>query len=57
MDRDTKEVTLTNFGLGKQLQSEDEQLRDQRGSPAYISPAVISGKPYLGKINLSYNDI
>jgi len=49
LDKDTKEVTLTNFGLGKQLISENEQLRDQRGSPAYISPDVISGRPYVGK--------
>ncbi|XP_035701532.1 serine/threonine-protein kinase 40 isoform X2 [Folsomia candida] len=49
LDKDTKEVTLTNFGLGKHLSTEDEQLRDQRGSPAYISPDVISGKPYVGK--------
>ena len=29
--------------------SEDDLLRDQRGSPAYISPDVLSGRPYLGK--------
>lgn len=49
MDKNTNEVTLTNFGLGRHLTDENEQLRDQRGSPAYISPDVISGKPYLGK--------
>jgi len=49
LDKETKEVTLTNFGLGKLLSSENEQLKDQRGSPAYISPDVISGKPYVGK--------
>ncbi|KAG8230486.1 hypothetical protein J437_LFUL013528 [Ladona fulva] len=42
-------VTLTNFCLGKQLGSETDLLIDQRGSPAYISPDVLSGKPYLGK--------
>ena len=31
--------------------SEDDLLRDQRGSPAYISPDVLSGRPYLGEKN------
>jgi len=48
VDKQTKEVTITNFCLGKALSSEGELLKDQRGSPAYISPDVISGKPYLG---------
>lgn len=26
-----------------------DMLKDQRGSPAYISPDVLSGKPYMGK--------
>ncbi|XP_071444862.1 serine/threonine-protein kinase 40-like [Hetaerina americana] len=42
-------VTLTNFCLGKQLGSETDLLVDQKGSPAYISPDVLRGKPYLGK--------
>ncbi|XP_046404391.1 serine/threonine-protein kinase 40-like [Ischnura elegans] len=42
-------VTLTNFCLGKQLGSETDLLVDQKGSPAYISPEVLHGKPYLGK--------
>ena len=29
--------------------NENDLLKDQRGSPAYISPDVLSGKPYLGK--------
>ncbi|ODM90143.1 Serine/threonine-protein kinase 40 [Orchesella cincta] len=35
--------------LGKHLTSDNDLLKDQRGSPAYISPDVIIGKPYLGK--------
>eukprot|EP00057_Strongylocentrotus_purpuratus_P031839 XP_785819.1 PREDICTED: serine/threonine-protein kinase 40 [Strongylocentrotus purpuratus] len=45
----TRQITLTNFCLGKHLVSEHDLLKDQRGSPAYISPDVLSGKPYLGK--------
>jgi len=45
----TRRVTLINFCLGKHLLNENELLKDQRGSPAYISPDVLSGKPYLGK--------
>ncbi|KAH0631061.1 hypothetical protein JD844_005148 [Phrynosoma platyrhinos] len=33
----------------KHLVSEDDLLKDQRGSPAYISPDVLSGRPYRGK--------
>ena len=29
--------------------NENDLLKDQRGSPAYISPDVLSGKPYAGK--------
>lgn len=43
------QVTITNFCLGKHLGSENDLLKDQRGSPAYISPDVLCGKPYLGK--------
>lgn len=45
----SRKVTLTNFCLGKHLLNENDLLKDQRGSPAYISPDVLSGKPYLGK--------
>lgn len=45
----TRTITLINFCLGKHLISESDLLTDQRGSPAYISPDVLSGKPYLGK--------
>lgn len=48
-DTKLKTVKLSNFCLGKHLSSENDLLKDQRGSPAYISPDVISGKPYLGK--------
>uniref|UniRef100_A0A1B0CTT4 Serine/threonine-protein kinase 40 n=1 Tax=Lutzomyia longipalpis TaxID=7200 RepID=A0A1B0CTT4_LUTLO len=48
----TQRVILTNFCLGKHLLNENDYLRDQRGSPAYISPDVLgasSQTPYKGK--------
>ena len=51
LDRRNHKVTITNFCLGKHLASENERLQDQRGSPAYISPDVLCGKPYLGTFN------
>ncbi|KAB7508032.1 Serine/threonine-protein kinase 40 [Armadillidium nasatum] len=49
LDKRNRQITLTNFCLGQHLVSADDKLLDQRGSPAYISPDVLSGKPYLGK--------
>lgn len=49
LNRRTHRVTITNFCLGKHLGSENDLLKDQRGSPAYISPDVLCGKPYHGK--------
>ncbi|XP_008202985.1 probable serine/threonine-protein kinase DDB_G0277165 [Nasonia vitripennis] len=49
LNRRTRKVTITNFCLGKHLSCENDLLKDQRGSPAYISPDVLCGKPYLGK--------
>lgn len=48
LHRVSRRITLINFCLGKHLTNEEDLLRDQRGSPAYISPDVLSGKPYLG---------
>ncbi|XP_059610192.1 uncharacterized protein LOC132257343 [Phlebotomus argentipes] len=48
----TQKVIVTNFCLGKHLLNENDYLRDQRGSPAYISPDVLgasSQTPYKGK--------
>ena len=52
LHRQSRQITLINFCLGKHLVDEQDMLRDQRGSPAYISPDVLSGKPYLGNTNL-----
>ncbi|GBN24696.1 Serine/threonine-protein kinase 40 [Araneus ventricosus] len=49
LNKQTRKITITNFCLGKHLLNENDLLKDQRGSPAYISPDVLSGKPYLGK--------
>merc|ERR1712223_2013770 len=49
LDKRSNKVTITNFCLGKPLMNDTDLLKDQRGSPAYISPDVLSGKPYLGK--------
>lgn len=40
----SNKITLTNFGLSKHLVRESEMLTDQRGSLAYVSPDVLSGK-------------
>merc|ERR1719219_1889780 len=49
LDKRSNKVTITNFCLGKHLMSDNDLLKDQRGSPAYISPDVLSGKPHQGK--------
>lgn len=49
LHQSTHKVIITNFCLGKHLVSENDLLKDQRGSPAYISPDVLCGKPYIGK--------
>ncbi|XP_076824259.1 uncharacterized protein LOC143470187 [Clavelina lepadiformis] len=49
MDKRTRRVILTNFCLGCQLTADRDLLTDQKGSPAYISPDVLSDKPYAGK--------
>ena len=53
LNKVTKRVILTNFCLGKQLISEDHTLKDQKGSPAYISPDVLSGK--FECLSISFN--
>lgn len=49
LNKHTNKITITNFCLGKYLLNENDLLYDQRGSPAYISPDVLCGKPYKGK--------
>uniref|UniRef100_H2XWX0 Serine/threonine-protein kinase 40 n=1 Tax=Ciona intestinalis TaxID=7719 RepID=H2XWX0_CIOIN len=49
LDKRTRKITLINFCLGCHLNSERDLLTDQLGCPAYISPDVLSDKPYAGK--------
>uniref|UniRef100_A0A2A4JKZ6 Serine/threonine-protein kinase 40 n=1 Tax=Heliothis virescens TaxID=7102 RepID=A0A2A4JKZ6_HELVI len=49
LNQRTGRVIITNFCLGTHLGSDRDLLKDQRGSPAYISPDVLLCKPYLGK--------
>ncbi|CAL8068863.1 unnamed protein product [Orchesella dallaii] len=49
LNKATGEVKLANFCLSVHQTSDNDRLRDQRGSPSYISPDVIVGKPYAGK--------
>ncbi|PRD28126.1 UNVERIFIED_CONTAM: Stk40 [Trichonephila clavipes] len=44
LDKKTRKITIANFCLGKLLLNENDLLKDQRGSPAYISPDVLNGK-------------
>lgn len=49
LNQRTGRVIITNLCLGTHLGSDRDLLKDQRGSPAYISPDVLLCKPYLGK--------
>ncbi|XP_063708981.1 uncharacterized protein LOC134837528 [Culicoides brevitarsis] len=49
LDRVSNKVYITNFCLGRLLASDTSFFNDQRGSPAYIAPEILSGKPYRGK--------
>ncbi|XP_013147602.1 PREDICTED: serine/threonine-protein kinase 40-like [Papilio polytes] len=49
LNQRTGRITITNFCLGTHLGSDRDLLKDQRGSPAYISPDVLMCKPYHGK--------
>ncbi|KAF2361147.1 Protein kinase domain [Trinorchestia longiramus] len=49
VERGSGRVILTNLCLGQYLMPGMPKLQDQRGSPAYISPDVLSAQPYRGK--------
>ena len=49
VERLSGKVVLTNLCLGQFLMPGMPKLQDQRGSPAYISPDVLSALPYKGK--------
>lgn len=49
VNRHSKKVIVTNFSHARHLCSEDDDFYEQRGSPAYISPDVLTGSAYKGK--------
>lgn len=49
MNKSSNKITIVNFCLGKYLLNENDLLYDQRGSPVYISPDLLSGQSYKGK--------
>lgn len=49
LNRVSSKVCLVNFCLGKMLSSESSVFYEKRGTPAYIAPELLSGKPYKGK--------
>ena len=52
---DASKVKLADFGLSGLLQeSEDGLLRDACGTPGYVPPEVVEGKPYGGPQLLDY---
>ena len=55
LNKKRREVVITNFCLGKHLVCEDDLLKDQRGSPAYISPDVLSGAYFSLRISRCFN--
>ena len=53
LNKRTRRITITNFCLGKHLVSDQDLLKDQRGSPAYISPDVLGASGPKGGYILS----
>lgn len=51
LNKRSRRIVIANFCLGKHLVSECDPLKDQRGSPAYISPDVLSGETFTCLIN------
>ncbi|XP_065648121.1 serine/threonine-protein kinase 40 isoform X3 [Hydra vulgaris] len=49
LNRSTRRVTIINFGSGKILGNDGELIKDKSGSPAFVSPEILKGRPYSGK--------
>ncbi|XP_037907550.1 serine/threonine-protein kinase 40-like isoform X2 [Hermetia illucens] len=49
LNRFSKRVKITNFWLGRFLSDKNLVLYDSSGTPNFISPEIIAGKPYKGK--------
>jgi len=49
VNEETLDVTLGDLRHASILSSKDQQVKDRRGSPAYVSPEIIRGTPFDGQ--------
>ncbi|GFU04527.1 hypothetical protein NPIL_635162 [Nephila pilipes] len=55
LNKKSRKITIANFCVGKHLLNEKDLWKDERGSPAYISPDVLNVMNVLCRIHLLHN--